>query len=348
VPELAEFDRIETLPPPALALFGQDFFSSLAWYRSAQEAALAPGETPAFLVVSQAGAAQAVFPMRRRGAALSAFTIPYTGLWQPLLAPGLTQAHLTAIGRALAESWQSAPPVRLDALDGSAPDLAPLLAGFRQAGLRALRFDHFGNWHTQARGGWAAYLADRPGALRHTIRRRSKRLMQQMGADFTLLRGSNGIEAAIAAYESIYAASWKQPEPYPRFIPALMRACAAGSTLRLGVLSLGGAPAAAQFWVVRGGWAGVLKLAHDEARKDLSAGTVLTALMIEHLLDHQGVTELDFGRGDDAYKRAWTGERRARSGLLLANVRRPAGLLAILRHRAGRLLQAARKSGTPR
>ena len=78
---------------------------------------------------------------------------------------------------------------------------------------------------------------------------------------------------------------------------------------------------------------------HDEQRKALSPGTVLTALMIRRLLDEERVRELDFGRGDDGYKAGWAARRRQRTGIVLADPFRPAGLLAALRHGAGRVRQ---------
>jgi CelD/BcsL family acetyltransferase involved in cellulose biosynthesis len=92
-------------------------------------------------------------------------------------------------------------------------------------------------------------------------------------------------------------------------------------------------PLAAQMWVVRATWAAVLKLAHDENAKALSPGTVLTAAMTRTLIEQDGVTELDFGRGDDDYKAAWTGARRQRVGVVLANPWRAAGAAAIVRRR---------------
>ena len=96
--------------------------------------------------------------------------------------------------------------------------------------------------------------------------------------------------------------------------------------LRLGVWSIGEEPVAVQFWVVKDGHATVLKLAHDEAFKAHSPGTVLTALMLRHFLNKEHVTRIDFGRGDDATSRAgprggsasgccWSirGDRRERS-----------------------------------
>jgi hypothetical protein len=59
--------------------------------------------------------------------------------------------------------------------------------------------------------------------------------------------------------------------------------------------------------------------------------------MLRHLLDREGVAEIDFGRGDDAYKTGWAGYRRQRIGIALATPWRPGGLAAILRHGVGRL-----------
>ena len=81
----------------------------------------------------------------------------------------------------------------------------------------------------------------------------------------------------------------------------------------------------------------MLKLAHDEAFKAHSPGTVLTALMLRHLLDQEHVAAIDFGRGDDAYKQGWATQRRQRIGLLLVNPWRPAGAATLLRHIAGRV-----------
>jgi CelD/BcsL family acetyltransferase involved in cellulose biosynthesis len=85
----------------------------------------------------------------------------------------------------------------------------------------------------------------------------------------------------------------------------------------------------------------VLKLSHVEASRAVSPGTVLTALMIRHLLEADGVTELDFGRGDDEYKQAWTGQRLQRIGIVLADPLHPAGALAVLRQSLGEIRRRA-------
>ncbi len=333
---LSSFGSLDALPPDALALFGGDAFSTREWYRCVVQAGLPSRARPVFLVATQAARCVGVFPMRDGPGGACSLTTPYTGLWHPLLAPDLDAGTLRGVGAMFGRFCRRRSVTRLEAIDADAPWVEPLLAGVRSAGPRPLRFAHFGNWACRTHGlGWSAYLQQRPGRLRETIRRRTRRLMAD--AEFLLIDGPRDLDAALADYETIYARSWKAPEPFEDFNPSLMRACAAEGMLRLGILRRAGAPIAAQFWIVRNGWAGLQKLAHDEAKHALAPGTVLTGLMIRHLLDEEHVTELDFGRGDDGYKRDWTGTRRQRSGVLLASAWRPLGLAAIARHWVGRL-----------
>ena len=339
------FPRLEEMPQQAIDLFGRDgAFSTLGWYRSTIEAALPAEARASFVSVSRNGDVLALFPMQRcPGAAFSALTTPYTCLWQPLFATAVAE-DLVQIGRRFAKACGGLPTVRLDALDAGTPWLPHVLKGIRAGGIYPLRFDHFGNWFEDVDGmRWEDYLAGRPGALRAAIGRRGKTLMDKMGAAFSITDGRDGLEPAIATYEKIYYKSWKEPEPFALFNAAFMREAARDGSLRLGLLSLRDHPLAAQFWVVRDGKAAVLKLAHDEASRALSPGTVLTGLMIRHMLENEHVSELDFGRGDDGYKKDWTGARRQRIGFLLANPRSIRGSAAILRHFAGKL----RRIGKP-
>jgi CelD/BcsL family acetyltransferase involved in cellulose biosynthesis len=157
------------------------------------------------------------------------------------------------------------------------------------------------------------------------------------------------MDTATQAFEQVYARSWKQPEPFPLFNAALMRAMATLGALRFGLWSIADTPVAVQIWVIHRGRATVLKLAHDDDFKAHSPGTVLTAYMLRHLLDVERVVELDFGRGDDDYKKTWAGQRRQRIGMLLIDPLQPAGAVAWMRHTAGRLrtmgLSTVRHSG---
>ncbi|GGC37302.1 hypothetical protein GCM10011504_14590 [Siccirubricoccus deserti] len=279
-------------------------------------------------------------PLLRQGRRLGSLTTDYSLLWQPLIAPGTDDAALRTAGRTLGRLLRFRPPLRLEAMDAEAPGLEPLLEGCRAAGLMALRYRHFGNWHEEfAEGlGWDAYLAARPPALRTTIGRKLARAGRELRFELLTAPGL-ALETGIAAYEAVRAGSWKPHEPFAGFDAALMRAMAAAGALRLGVLrnQQDGAPVAAQYWVVAGRRATIPKLYHLEAARAASPGTVLTALMIRRLLETDRVRSIDFGRGDDAYKQLWAGTRRQRIGVILLDPRHPEGLLALARDTAGRL-----------
>jgi len=325
-----------------------EFFASRAWYDTLIAHALPPGAEPVLALCEAGGREAALLPLLRQHGRLGALVSPYTLDWRPLPAPTAGPAAMRAAGRALGAALRQASPVRLDMLDAEAPGLAPLLDGLGDAGLRPLRFLHAGNWHEALppATGWEAWLAMRPAALRNTIARKLARAGRETAFEAVDAPGP-ALEEGIAAYEAVRARSWKPDEPFPGLDAALMRAAAASRVLRLGVLRAraDGQPLAAQYWVLdRGGRrATVLKLAHAEDSRAASPGTVLTALMIRALLTQDGVAELDFGRGDDPYKRLWVGARRQRIGVLLADPRRPAGLLAIARHLSGRLGRRLRR-----
>ncbi len=333
-----------------LAAGSAGLFGSLPWWETVLHHAMPAGSQAAFVAIRLRGTVLAVVPMLLSGGRIGSLTTPYSCVFAPAFAAGLDRDGRIAAMTELARFCRSAGVIRLDALPAEWDGLADLEAGARRAGLVPLRFDHFGNWHENVAGlDWSAYLGRRPGALRETIRRRLRRAEKLPDARFDLLTEPNDIENAAAVFESVYARSWKEPEPFPTFNAALMRAVAGTGHLRLGVWSIGAQPVAVQFWVVTGGEAIVLKLAHDEAFKAHSPGTVLTALMLRHLLDVEKVTRIDFGRGDDDYKKGWAMDRRQRIGLLLANPRGASGALQLARHAAGavwRRLRQIRRSGS--
>lgn len=348
---VAAFDAVAALPPDGRALLDEaaqtEFQLGAAWFALTAAHALPAGARAHLLLYREAGRAVALLPLQRAAdGGLAGLASPYTCLFRPLAAAAAAPAQLRRAGRAFGRFCRTAGPLRLDALDPDWPSLAPLLAGFAQAGLIALRFAHFGNWHLDVAGlDWPGYLAGRPGELRETIRRRLARAARDPSVAFELV-GPAALGDGIAAYEDVYARSWKDPEPYPLFGPALLRAASAAGVLRLGVLRRDGVPVAAQYWTVTAGVATVLKLAHDDAARALSPGTVLTARMIRHLLERDRVTNLDFGRGDDPYKAGWTGHRRPRIGVLLCPFWQPAGFAALARHAARPLLRRRRPASS--
>jgi CelD/BcsL family acetyltransferase involved in cellulose biosynthesis len=316
---------------------------SRAWFRANAEAALAPGAEPAFVAMSDADGPAALIPMQQgsRPEWIS-LTTPYTCLFQPLLRPGGDRALSRRVGAAfggLARRW---PVTRLEALDPSWPELPAFRAGLAASGVVVGSFAHFGNWYEPVQDGWEGYLAARPGELRQTIRRKTRAVARDPALRLELVRDPAAFGPALAAYEAVYARSWKQPEPFPAFNRTLFTALGDTGALRLALMWWGEAPVAAQYWTVFRGRGSVLKLAHDEAARAVSPGTVLTAHAIQDLIEQDGVTEVDFGRGDDAYKCKWAGSRRQRIGLVAFNPLRLRGAAGLARHFGGTVFRMAR------
>jgi CelD/BcsL family acetyltransferase involved in cellulose biosynthesis len=119
----------------------------------------------------------------------------------------------------------------------------------------------------------------------------------------------------------------------------------------MGVAWLHDEPIAAQFWFVFDRRAYIFKLAYDEEHAKMSAGTILTARLMQHVLDEDRVVEVDFGTGDDNYKKSWMTHCRERAGIRAMNLASPAGLAEAARTYGGaikRKLQAlARRALEP-
>lgn len=348
--EFAFFPSPDALPADSLRLWrggaASSFFLSGAWFESLISAGLDPGDRLALGVLqSTAGRALALLPARftdegfgrLRSRRFGSLTGPYACLFRPVLASDADPMQTaTSLGRHLGASLARSDIVHFDALDEAWPGLGAFEAGLRASGFRSARYDHFGNWSDPLLGrSFEQYLVAREGSLREIVRRR-RRALDKQGARYVVVSDSHGIEAAIAAYEAVYSRSWKQPEPYPRFHEHLMHVAAGDGVLRLGFCYLGDRPIAVQLWIQWNRCATVLKLAHDQEFDRLSPGTVLLAHMIRHAIEKDAAEEIDFGRGDDAYKRQWATRRRQRIGLIAANPRSIVGLGVLAKQFAGR------------
>lgn len=218
------------------------------------------------------------------------------------------------------------------------PDWEIVSRSLQAAGWVVDRFFCFGNWYLPVNNlNYQEYLAQRPGALRSTIRRAHAKLKRHPGFQMDIITGGRDLSAAVSDYTTVYQKSWKVPEPYPEFIPGLCRLAAEQGWLRLGIARLDGRPIAAQLWLVASGKAMIVKLAYDGEYAHTSVGTVLTAHLMRHVIDVDKVSEVDYLMGDDPYKRDWMSHRRERYGLIAFNPRFVAGVAGLVRHRLGTL-----------
>jgi Acetyltransferase (GNAT) domain len=261
-----------------------------------------------------------------------------------LAAPGADLgAGIGAIVGAMLDEYPRWDAVALEELDPRAPSFRAAIAALRSAGLFVECVFHSGTWYEDTAGmSFADYVAQRPAELRNTWRRKRRRLAAGDRLKTTFYAKSAGIEQAIADYQAIYAQSWKPAEMYPDFIPSLIRLAAAEGALRLGISTVDGVPAAAQFWIVWNGRAVIYKLAHDKRFDDFSLGTLLTMELVERVLAEDRPYEINFGRGDDPYKKLWLPRRRERWGIAAANPRTPRGLGLGLKRQAAKIYHRLR------
>ena len=344
--------RPDELAPDALALLAQAEHEGVelgaAWYANFMACLPALGALAHFHVLRQGGRAVAVLPVLAaqpgapRGCVQSLANY-YSALWAPALDPAATAAQLAELLRHLARWHAPVHSLHFAPMDPGSRAWHTLRAALRLAGLASWDFLAFGNWYLRVDSDWAGYLAARPGELRNTLRRSEKRLLKA-GAHVEIVTGGHRLAAATRAYEQVYAASWKQAEPHPGFMPGLIRCCAEQGWLRLGVVWLQGQPIAAQVWMVAHGKAAIYKLAYDEAFKALGSGTVLTARLMRYVMEVDGVAEVDYLMGDDPYKRNWMSHRRERRGLRAYNPRTLAGLAGAAREGLAGLLRPWRRS----
>lgn len=264
----------------------------------------------------------------------------------PIYAAGGTAPSqaLAEIAREIADARYDA--VQLAGLDPRDESFGALANAFAAAGLRPQRYFDSGTWYEETAGvDFERYVAARPGAMRNTWRRKSKALAAAHRVECVFHDDESTLAEGVREYERVYAESWKQAEPFVDFMPHLIRAAATVGALRLGILKVDGTPAAAQCWLAWRDRVTIYKLAHASRFDDLSVGTILTMRMMERVLECDKPREIDFGRGDDAYKKSFLSQRRERWGLLIANPHTLAGRLLAWRETAAGMVKRVLRKG---
>ncbi|HEV2818807.1 MAG TPA: GNAT family N-acetyltransferase [Allosphingosinicella sp.] len=266
-------------------------FNRLAWYRLIHDHCPPPGK----LLVVRAGGAWLFLAVEGREARAYA-------AWYSLRFDAVGERGgdaMTAIAAALRARGLT--HVELAPVE----DPEPLRAAFREAGWRAFATPKTGNWRIDTSGmDFEAYWAARPAQLRNTAKRRGR----TAGLEIEIYDRFDA--RAWADYEAVYRASWKPEEGSFPFLRALAQQEGAAGTLRLGIARKDGRPVAAQLWLVENGEAMIHKLAYAEYAKAMSPGTLLGMAMFRRAIDEDRVRVIDYGTGDDAYKKDWMGERR--------------------------------------
>jgi CelD/BcsL family acetyltransferase involved in cellulose biosynthesis len=333
----------DELPPQAQKLMNHTEQMSvelgMAWFRNLILTVYPSDPGVHFFVLRQGQQVRAVLPLRvaKRGLGwqLHSLSNYYTALYSPAMVPNLKPEEMANLLALVRMKFPRASSFRLAPMNPDSHAYQTLLSALQLQGWMPFEFFAFGNWYLPVRDSWQDYLSNRDGMLRSTLKRRSKKF-SNVGGTLQLVSKASDMPAAISAYEQVYAKSWKTPEPFVDFSSGLLKMCASQGWLRLGMAWIAGKPIAAQLWIVANGRAEIYKVAYDEGFKTYSPGTLVTAMLMQHVQEVDKVHEVDYLIGDDAYKKAWMTHRRERWGIVAYNPRTLGGLGGVLSEMVGR------------
>ena len=318
--------------------------TSLDWFALLQRTVFPDDPRVHYFCASESRRVKAILPLRHvkhgliRG--IEALGNFYTYLYAPLFAADADRLALNPLIAAATRVSGGTHMMRFSPLDPQSRDYTALLRALRSNDWIPLPFFCFGNWFHPAEASWEDYLKGRGRNLRSSIKRRTTRFTAA-GGSVEIVSAREQVDLAIAAFQEIYSASWKRPEPYAQFVPSLIALLAERGMLRLGIARLGERTIAAQLWIVEHGKASIFKVAYHRDYAAHSPGTVLTAHLFRHVIENDHVGEIDFLIGDDKYKRIWMSDRRERWGIVAYNPRALIGLMLCAKEVAGRLAKAA-------
>jgi CelD/BcsL family acetyltransferase involved in cellulose biosynthesis len=326
------------------------FFLSRDWFENFAEHIVPDArELRIYGVETPDGCPVAALPMVRAGqldgvlspSSLESLANYYTCYFAPMLR---NEADADEVVKALAmrlwedrRHWET---LKLQPLNRDSSIYTALVKAFRDAGMIVQTYFCFGNWYLDVAGrSYRQYVESLPSVLRTNIPYNLRRLEKTGRCEIVILTAETGLDKALDDYERVYNSSWKIQEAAPQFIRGLARTSARNGSLRLGLIYIGGEPAAAQLWIVQEGVASIYKIAYDERFAKLSVGTALTAKLMQHVIDVDKVRIVDYLSGEDDYKKNWMSHRREFWGIVAFNPRSLRGLVQIARHIGGRAVR---------
>lgn len=315
---IALFDDLDAVAADAAGALDRaaqpSLFARLAWFRLLAEHC--PPEGRLAVLRGRDGTRQAWLFLAISGARASAYAA-----WYSLRFDAIGDSDvMTSLAAEL--RWRRIAEVELAPIE----DPAPLCDAFRKAGWRVAVTEKTGNWRIATEGmDFDTYWAERPAQLRNTAKRKAK----AAGLDIQIHERFDA--EAWADYEAVYRSSWKPEEGSFPCLRALAKQEGEAGTLRLGIARKDGRPVAVQLWLVENGEATIHKLAYAEDAKSLSPGTLLGMAMFRHVLDKDHVRAIDYGTGDDSYKKDWMAERRPLWRVQAWNPRSLRGLIGAAR-----------------
>ena len=239
------YGGFEDLPEACRGVFDkvgqQSVFLTLPWFRHFAQTALDEGDkvriyavceanpvgsTSGLLVARSSKQRAPIFSLRK----LSALTNYYSPFFAPHVSVrGISsQETVDALALAISKEKPQWDTIEIKPLDVDSADFSQLVAAFKAAGFVVQTFFCAGNWYEPINGrSFDEYFEGLRSSVRNIARSKNKKIERSGRVQCEIKQRMDGLETAITAYNRVYAASWKVREPYPDFVPGLIRTCAA-------------------------------------------------------------------------------------------------------------------------
>ena len=193
-------------------------------------------------------------------------------------------------------------------------------------------FSQTDNWYQDEIDCFDFYFQQRPSQLKNTIKRKQKKLLASHHVDTKIITKLEDFLLHFSDYQTIYQQSWKGAEGNSEFIEAVCRHAIKNNKFRMGILLVDGVAAAAQIWFLEKKSASIFKLAYDPNFKQYSVGSILSMALSQYVIEQDKVEEIEFGMGNEPYKKDWMSKKRCRVTLEVFNPKSINGLLSSFKY----------------
>jgi hypothetical protein len=209
------------------------------------------------------------------------------------------------------------------------------------------------NWVIQPQASSAAYLATLGSKRRNDLTRRLRNVYKKLGdqAELRLFDRAEQVDEYAALMNQVYARSWHaSAQAIDWELPArrsLFQQLAAGGQVIGHMLMLGGRPIAYVHGYRLGGRYLLDDTGYDEEFASLGVGSALVFQAVQDLLDRYPGEVIDFGYGDNQYKRVLADRQTACGSLYLVRGLLPRlcfGMIAPVRRLYRRVHKVIRKT----
>tara|TARA_B100001939_G_scaffold348054_1_gene372309 strand:+ start:4067 stop:5131 length:1065 start_codon:yes stop_codon:yes gene_type:complete len=348
VEEYTHYDQIPPAYVQACMEHNQNLFFDPQWFALLEKHIVQNGTAVKYLCfLDERKKIEAILPLlitkthpRNLNSFANFYSLDFSPLFtKPIHQSGKTIKKIAEYFCQHAAHWDS---LHLFPVDADSLAIIQLEHAFREKGFETV-FDFFHhNWIYINPGlEFAQFLARKSKKIRD-ISRLERKLFKEHKGEIKIIRTSDkNLENYIRDYTKVYDNSWKDSENYPGFIPDLIRLCAEKEILRLGILYLEDIPVATQLNIHHNTTTLIYKLCYDEAYKSKSVGAILSKNMMQVAFDGDRATFIDYGCGNDAYKKDWMSHRLEKKSLKIFN-NNFNGKKAALKNRVGKILDLLR------